>query len=100
MADVLPLLDPSNYARALDRIKELWRRGLVQVSQHAQDRMRERGLDMNDVQNVIRTGVIIEHSCPKVLWCYKIVGQAVDADPASCVVAIDGRLIVVTVMNE
>jgi hypothetical protein len=98
MADVLPLVDPGNYRLIHQRIKKLWNEGEVEPGIHAQQRMAERGIDMNDVQNVIRYGRIIEHNRPIRLWRYTILGKAVDGEKTKCVVEIDGKLIIVTVI--
>jgi hypothetical protein len=99
MSGPIPLDDPENYVRVMQRIKRLWREGPVQITSHAQKRMEERDLDINDVQSILRTGKIVEHSCPRELWNYKVQGVTVESKKAACVVAINGLLIIVTVME-
>src|SRR5262245_7846309 len=98
MARVLPIEDPSNYKLALRRIKKLWNDGNTVFTGHAQTRMKEREIDVNDVQNVIAYGRIIEHSKPGNHWRYTLRASAVDGDSMKCVVEIDGNLIIVTVI--
>jgi energy-coupling factor transporter ATP-binding protein EcfA2 len=98
MADVLPMWDPGNYRRVLQRIKKLWNEGETVITSHAQIQMKKREIDMNDVANVIRYGQIIEHSKPITYWRYTIFGKAVDGERMKCVVEIDGNLIIVTVI--
>lgn len=98
MGQVIPLEDPLNYRAALQRIKRLWNEGYVEILPHAQKRMRQRHLDTNDIQYIIRYGRIVEHSQPKDLWRYTIEGTSVDGKEAACVVEIDDNLIIVTVV--
>lgn len=98
MPQVLLLQDPSNYKLALQRIKKLWEEGKTEILGHAQKRMTERSIDVTDLQNVIRYGRIVEHSKPRALWRYTILGKSVDGDPTRCVVEVDGSLIIVTVI--
>jgi hypothetical protein len=58
------LEDPTNYRRIITVIRRLWDEGEVQFSPHATKRMRRRGLDVNDVQHIIRYGSILSHSRP------------------------------------
>jgi hypothetical protein len=61
-------------------------------------RMDERGVDTNDLDHLIRYGRITEHSRPMFLWRYKIEGRSADGCRMACVVEVDGRLIIVTVI--
>ena len=88
MGEVMALHDPLNYRRVLLRIKKLWDEGSVVVLPHAQTQMQARGLDLLDVQHVIRYGRITDHSRPGELWRYKVAGMAVD-----------GQLFIVTVIG-
>ncbi len=99
MAKIIPLRDPTNYRRVLQRIKELWKEGEVEIKPHAKDRMRERDIYTTDMENVIRYGRVMQHSRPKTLWRYVVEGPSVDSGPIGCVVEIDGRLIIVTVVD-
>jgi hypothetical protein len=58
-----------------------------------------RRLDRNDLASMIRYGRVVEHSKPGQLWRYKVAGRTVDGEQASCVVEINGRLIIVTVID-
>jgi hypothetical protein len=98
MAQILPMSDPGNYRRVHERIKKLWAEGKTEIGHHAQERMKERKIDITDVQNVIRYGRIAGHSKPMTLWRYTIVGKAVDGENTKCIVEIDGTLIIVTVI--
>jgi Domain of unknown function (DUF4258) len=98
MADVLPISNPGDYKRAHQRIKRLWQEGNTEISYHAQLRMNQRKLDINDVANCIRYGVIVEHNKPMTYWRYTIHGKAVDGKKMRCVVEINGNLVIVTVI--
>ena len=98
MAQILSMLDPDDYKRAHQRIKKLWAESKTEITYHAQKRMKERNIDITDVQNVIRYGKVIEHSKPMTLWRYTISGASVDGKKMKCVVEIDGNLIIVTVI--
>jgi hypothetical protein len=76
VADILPMSNPSNYKLAYQRIKRLWNEGNTEISYHAQQRMKQRKLDMNDIANCIRYGRIIEHAKPMTYWRYTILGKA------------------------
>jgi hypothetical protein len=83
-----------DFAAALKRIRELWEDGTYFLLPHARVRMEERGLDELDLQNVIRTGRVTQQIGDR----FKIVGKSVEADTASCVVEIEDKLLVVTVI--
>ena len=99
MADVVPLIDPKDYARVHARIRRLWDKGSTQIIGHAAKRMRERDIDIGDVRQVIRCGVVVEHSQPKDLWRYVIEGRTSDGDRLRVVVEVNGHLLVVTVVD-
>ena len=99
MPPPIPLDDPQNYLRVIQRIKRLWQEGSVQWSKHAVERMEARKLDVNDVQSILTTGRVVEHSKPRDLWTYKVEGFTVEGNKAACVVAINGLLIIVTVIG-
>jgi hypothetical protein len=98
MAKLLTMPRPDDYKRAHQRIKKLWVDGFVEISHHAQLRMRERKIDINDIANVIRYGQVIEHSKPLTLWRYTIAGKGVDGDRMRCVCEINGNLVIVSVI--
>jgi len=90
---------PLSYRRAMERIRLLWKDGLFLITPHAQKRMRERGFDTPDIEHLIHYGHVVDHSKPGGLWRYKVQGRLVDGEGASCVVEINGNLIVVTVIG-
>ena len=92
-------VDPADYRAASRRTKELLEKGQIRIKQPAQDRMKESGLDMQDVTHVLRYGTVVEHSHPHENWRYAVDGRAVDGDRVRCVVEIDGELILVTAFN-
>ncbi len=89
---------PLSARQAMERIRILWKEGFVAILPHAQERMRQRHIDMQDLAHLIRFGRIVEHSKPAQQWRYKIEGASVDGEKSACVVEIDGTLIVVTVI--
>ena len=98
---MLPFDDPAHYPRAHTTILHLWDEGAVRFSPHATKRMGRRGFDVNDVQHVLRHGTIVEHNRPRPdkAWRYTVAGQTVEGVPAACVVAIERRLIIITVRH-
>ena len=99
MGNVVPLFQPDNYKWVQRRIKQLWNQGKVVILPHAQQRMMERGLDMTDIQHILRRGTIIEHSFPAGLWRYTFSGKALDNRKASVVIELDAQAnIVITVI--
>jgi hypothetical protein len=63
MEGVVRLTRSRSAKRAWERIKRLWDQGVVEYALHATKRLEERGLDANDIQNVIRYGTVT-HSGP------------------------------------
>ncbi len=94
-----PIYDPLNYKRVMWRIKEIWEEGSVKFVQHANQQMKKRGLDVSDVENIIRYGRIVEHSQPAELWRCKIEGLSLDHGKAACIVELNKRLIIITVIS-
>jgi Domain of unknown function (DUF4258) len=90
---------PLSYRQAIERVRSLWKDGVVEILPHAQERMRQRRLDRNDLASIIRYGRVVQHSKPGQGWRYKILGRAVDGAQTSCVVEINGSLIIVTVID-
>ncbi len=99
MGEVVALYDPQNFSRALKRIRKLWGEGNVEIPQHAQDRMSERHLDIHDVNNIIQYGQITQISRPHALWRYVILGKTIEERRAQCIVEINGRLIIISVVD-
>lgn len=101
MGNVVLLYEPSDYKWAQRRIKRLWDEGNFILHPHARKRMTERDLDVLDIQHIIRYGQVTDHSMPKDLWRYKVVGKALDNRKASALIEIDiHSLIVVTVLGR
>lgn len=90
---------PLSDRRAMERIRTLWKGGRVQILPHAQARMRQRHIDMQDIANIVRSGRVVEHSKPGLLWRYKINGTSIDGEKITSVVEINGNLIIVTVID-
>lgn len=99
MGKTVALNDPYDKPRVLQRIKKFLIEGEVQILIHAQERMRFRHLDMPDVQNVHRYGMLTEINPSGAHWRYRIEGKTIDGKRAGCVVEIDGRMLIVTVFE-
>ena len=91
--------DPYDKVRVLQWIKKCLLEGEVQIPFHAQEKMRDRRLDMSDVQHVLRYGMITEITPSGERWSYRIEGKTVDGKLAGCVVEINGRMLIVTVFE-
>ena len=65
---------------------------------HAKKRMKQRGFDVLDIEHLFRLGNVVETSKPAELWRYRVAGTAVDGGRMSCIVEMNGSLIVVTVI--
>jgi hypothetical protein len=96
MGDVVSIEQPENYALAIRRIRKLWYEGEVTWTTHVEKEMKRRKLLPSDLRHIIKTGIIVEHSRPQSHWRYEIRGQLLDGGKASCIVEINGHLIVVT----
>ena len=90
---------PLNYRVAQRAIHDLWKNGEVVWSHHATLRMRERGLTDLDVGHMLLNGRVVEHRGSFRGWRYTVAGRTVEGDSASCSVAIEGRLIIITVIG-
>lgn len=99
MPEVIVLQDPENYKAVHGRIKHLLKEGQTEFLPHAQKRMQHRGLDDQDIIHILKYGQIVEHSKPDDLWRYTISGKSIDQKKAKCVVEINDRLIIVTVIK-
>ncbi len=98
MGEIVLLHDPQDKARVLKRIKRLWKEGSVEFSGHAILRMQDRDLDVHDIRNIIDSGWISEISQPHGRWRYKICGKSVEGNSAACVVEVNGKLVLITVL--
>ena len=90
---------PLSYKRVMERIRVLWKEGTVIYSPHALKRMRERKIDASDVEQLVRYGHVVSHRKPGQLWRYTVAGLSVDRERITCAVEINGKLIIVTVMD-
>lgn len=90
---------PLNYRVALRAIRDLWKNGEVVWTHHAAQRMRERHMTDLDVGHVLLNGQIVEHRGSFRGWRYTVAGQTIEGNKASCSVAIEGRLIIITVIG-
>jgi hypothetical protein len=96
MGKVVPFDDPYDFVRAMRRIKSLVQNGDFVPHPHLTKRMLERGIDIFDIQNVIRTGRITEISQPRTAWRYRIEGKTIEGDKAACVIEMDKPLLILT----
>jgi hypothetical protein len=99
VGEIVPLFEPQNRSRVLKRIKKLWEQGNFEMTDHAQARMLERGLDVHDIHHIIEHGRISEIGRPHFLWRYTVVGKTVECKPAACIVEINGQLIIITAVD-
>lgn len=96
MGEEIPLSDPMNRRRVLERIKWLWNHGEFKIIGHAIDEMLKDRIETPDLENMIRYGQITEITQPRELWRYRIEGTTVDRRRAACVVEVNGRVVVIT----
>jgi hypothetical protein len=68
MGEVVSIEDPSNYEIVSRRMKRLLAQGDYEIKPHALHRMRERGYLIGDLVNVLRLGIIVNHSFEKGAW--------------------------------
>jgi len=100
MGTVVPFDDPGDYARIHRRIKRLWDEGTVTFpDQHVEKRMRRRKIDVLDLQHIIQYGSIISHDRKGEQWRYRIQGSTVAGKTASCIVAVEGAVLIVSVLD-
>jgi hypothetical protein len=85
---------PLSYSRAMQRIKELWRAGKFTWCRHAEERLVSRGLDITDVESIVRSGRVVGHSKPASLWRYTVEGPTVEAKAGGIVCELAGDLLV------
>ena len=98
MGQVVSIEDPSNYEVVSLRLRRLLVKGDYEIRPHARKRMRERNYLIGDVENVLRLGIIVGHRFEKGAWRWKVRGKTVERKTATCIVEIDGILIVVTIV--
>ena len=92
---VVQIDGPLSYAQATQRIKKLWTQGQVTPTPYAGERMRQRRLTMLDVEAIMKTGWVVEHSKPSNHWRYTVVGKLVDGRRAQFIAELHGALVVV-----
>ena len=90
---------PLSPRRAIERIRLLERDVGIVLTGHARQRMAQRKLSRRDIRQCLKYGRVVEHSKPFRLWRYKVEGSTIDGDPMSCVVEINGKLILITVIR-
>jgi Domain of unknown function (DUF4258) len=66
---------PLSKRQATEAIRKALTAGSIRPLPHAQQRMIERGIDMNDVRSAIRSGVVVSEETP---GRYRLDGPAVD----------------------
>ena len=62
--------------------------------------MRQRGIDTNDLGRIIKSGRIVEQSRPEGIWRHIVQGRTIDGRVISCVVELESRVIIMTVIDE
>jgi hypothetical protein len=90
---------------ALKRLRDCLQTGVVQYHPHFAKRCRERGIDPQDAQFVLRKGVIYDEPELDVRfqeWRYKVEGRTPDEDKLKVVIAFPERdeVLVLTVMLD
>ena len=90
---------PLSPRQAIERILLLERDVGIVLTGHARQRMAQRKLSRRDIRQCLKYGRVVEHSKPFRLWRYKVEGSTIDGDPMSCVVEINGKLILITVIR-
>ena len=98
MGEVVSIEEPSNYDAVSRRLKRLLASGDYEIKPHARQRMLERSYLVGDVENVLRFGIIVSHRFVESVCRWKVRGQTVERKTATCIVEIDGILIVVTIV--
>jgi hypothetical protein len=96
MGEVIPLQRPDNYAWIIRRIRKLWREGEVTWDSHLERALLKRKLLLADVRHIIDKGTIVGHSKPRSHWRYEIQGKLLDGGKATCIVEVNGLLVIVT----
>jgi 1,6-anhydro-N-acetylmuramate kinase len=90
---------PLRYPAAMRRIRELYVEGKVTWTQHAELRMRQRGLLPPEIDWIIAHGQVVEHSRPSDAWRYKVRGETGERRRLACIIELRGNLAkLITVM--
>jgi hypothetical protein len=82
-------------AEAQREIRGYANAGRVYLVPHARQRMRERGAVVGDVMHALINAVRCASSDSPERW--KVTGPDLDGDDLTCVVTIEGRVVVITV---
>jgi len=90
---------PLSPRRAIERIRLLERDVGIVLTRHVRQRMAQRKLSLRDIRHCLKYGRVVEHSKPFQLWRYKVDGSTIDGDPMSCVVEVNGKVILITVIR-
>ena len=90
---------PLSPRQAVERIRRLERDVGIVFTSHARQRLVQRKLSRRDIRHCLKYGRVVEHSKPSRLWRYKVRGSTVDGEPMSCVVEINGKLVLITVIR-
>ncbi len=90
---------PLSPRRAIERIRRLERDVGIVLTAHVRQRLVQRKLSLRDISHCLKYGRVIEYSKPSRLWRYKVQGSTIDGEHMSCVVEINGKLILITVMR-
>ncbi|HOI95776.1 MAG TPA: DUF4258 domain-containing protein [Syntrophobacter fumaroxidans] len=100
MAEKAP--DPQSVVQS---IRDAVRFGEIDFSQHALDRMHERGLDFSDILLLLSNGEAAgkaEYDAKHCGFKYRIAGPTLDGDWATAIVCVPDRLVVyvITVLGS
>ena len=92
---------PLSPRRAIERIRRLERDVEIVLTAHFRRRLVQRKLSLRDIRHCLKYGQVIGHSKPKPfrLWRYKVQGSTIDGEHMSCVVEINDKLTLITVMR-
>ena len=95
---------PAKIADVLERVKAAANAGAYRSTSHALERMKERNIDLTEVDFVLKNG----HNCMKHdkwnaefdCWTYGICGRTADRKKVRLAVAFSKKMMIVTVINE
>lgn len=85
---------PLTYSGAMRRIKALWADGRFTWLPHAERRLMERGLDVTDIEVMVRYGKVVESSRPGTVWRYKVEGSTAEGKKGAVVFELEGDLLI------
>lgn len=90
---------PLSPRRAIEQIRFLEGNVGIVLARHARQRMAQRKLSRRDIRHCPKYGRVVKYSKPFQLWRYKVDGPTIDGEPMSCVVEINSKLILITVIR-